>query len=67
MRPFAPQLRYWKSQLGDYRMNQITPEMIQLPKGKSPATCNRYLAALSAVFNNFGNVVNPVSRVKKYK
>ena len=58
------QLRYWKSKLGDYRINQITPEMISsnLPD-RSPATKNRYLSALSSVYNNNGQEI----KVKRYR
>lgn len=50
-----PQLRWWQSQLGDYLLIEMTAPRLSemketLRKGKSPATVNRYLAALSHVF-----------------
>ena len=62
------QLKYWSSKLGDYRINQITPEMIRenLPN-QGPATKNRYLSALFSIFNNFYTGDNPVSKVKRFR
>ena len=56
------QLRWWKSQLGDYLLADVTParlaecrdrlsaEHTRYGRARSPATVNRYLAALSHVF-----------------
>jgi len=72
-----PQLRWWQSQLGDYLLTEMTPprlsEMKQkLGKDKSPATVNRYLAALSHAFTMAANEWewmddNPMRKVKRPK
>ncbi len=80
----TPQLRWWKKQLGSYLLVDITPALIiekrsKLEKGKvhggkarSPATCNRYLAALRHVFTiavrawEWTND-NPAKRIVKLK
>jgi integrase len=58
----ALQLAWWKTQLGDYALGDITPALIgqyrenlsqdknQQNKIRTPATVNRYLAVLSHVF-----------------
>jgi hypothetical protein len=58
------QLCYWKSQLGDYRLNQINPEMVHdnLP-ARGPATCNRYLSAISSVLRQD----NIIIKLKRYR
>ena len=58
------QLRYWKSQLGEYRLNQINPEMVHdnLP-ARGPATCNRYLLAISSVLRQD----NIIIKLKRYR
>jgi len=61
------QLKYWKSLLGDYRVNQITPEMIEPPSWVGPATCNRYLSALSAIYIQNKWTPNPTRQVKRYR
>lgn len=72
-----PQLRWWQSQIGDYLLTEMTAprlsEMKQkLGKGRSPATVNRYLAALSHVFTMAVNEWewmddNPMRKVKRPK
>ncbi len=72
-----PQLRWWDSELGDYLLTEMTAprlsEMKQkLGKDKSPATVNRYLAALSHVFTMAVNEWewmddNPMRKVKRPK
>lgn len=76
------QLEWWKSKLGHYLLSDVTPALIgecrdqllheETHRGKlrSPATTNRYIAALSHCYtmalNEWGWVeLNPVSRVKK--
>ena len=61
------QLKYWEAELGEYRLNQITPEIIKLPTERGPATCNRYLSALSCIFIHYYDGINPTSRVKRLK
>lgn len=80
----SKQLEWWKSQLGDYSLSEITPALIgqhrdALAKGKTqretlrtPATVNRYLAALSHLFTiaykEWGWIEeNPLRRVSKMK
>lgn len=49
----AQQLNWWKEHLGAYVLSDITPARIVEARGKlnrSPATANRYMAALSHVF-----------------
>ena len=60
---YAQQLREWSSLLGDLTLDKITPALIAeqrenlaaeiTPRGnlRSPASVNRYLAALSSVFS----------------
>jgi integrase len=62
------QLKWWKSKLGSYRLNQVTPSLVKdnLP-ARSNSTKNRYLTALSCVFNNYYTGDNPVSKIKKFK
>jgi integrase len=68
-------LGWWREQLGDYALDQVTPAVIakqrdKLLKTRSPATVNRYLAALSKAFTsavrewNWLND-NPLRRVAK--
>lgn len=50
-------LGWWREQLGDYALTQVTPAVIakhrdELLKRRSPATVNRHLAALSVAFTN---------------
>ncbi|MCP3176333.1 site-specific integrase [Desulfuromonas sp. KJ2020] len=76
------QLEWWENKLGHYLLSDVTPAMIgecrdqllneETSRGarRSPATTNRYLAALSHCYtmalNEWGWVeLNPVSRVKK--
>lgn len=69
------QLRWWQSELGDFLLTEMTAprlsEMKQkLGKGRSPATVNRYLAALSHVFTMAVNEWewmddNPMRKVKR--
>lgn len=49
----SQQLNWWKAQLGPYVLSDITPARIVEARGRlgrSPATANRYMAALSHVF-----------------
>lgn len=58
-----PQLTWWKSNLGDYMLADVTPALIGIYRDKlsqsltrrgkqpTPATINRYLAVLSHVFS----------------
>lgn len=78
------QLEWWKNYLGQYSLSEITPALIAqhrdtLAKGittrekiRTPATVNRYLAALSHLFTiaykEWGWVEeNPLRRVTKMK
>lgn len=72
------QLKWWKSQIGDYALSDITASKISALKDKlveeknRPTTANRYLAALSHCFNVAINEWewtndNPVRKVKKVK
>jgi integrase len=50
-------LGWWKERIGDYALAQVTPALIaeqrdKLLKTRTPATANRYLAALSKAFTN---------------
>lgn len=80
----ANQLRWWKSSLGGHPLAYVTPALIaeqrdkllrqKFPDGgtRSPATVNRYLAALSAMFTlavkEYGWIEeNPVTRVLRGK
>ncbi|MFQ5694434.1 MAG: tyrosine-type recombinase/integrase [Terriglobia bacterium] len=52
----APQLAWWQQQLGHLRLDQLTPARLtacreRLAQDRSPATVNRYLAALSHTLN----------------
>ncbi len=68
-------LGWWREQLGDYALAQITPAVIakhrdELLKIRSPATVNRHLAALSVAYTNAVREWNwlqdnPLRRVKK--
>jgi len=68
-------LGWWREQLGEYALAQVTPALIakqrdELLKSRSPATVNRYLAALSKAFSNAVREwhwvhENPVRRVAK--
>ena len=72
-----PQLKWWQSQLGDYLLTEMTAPRLsemkmKLSKGRSPATVNRYLAALSHVFTMAVNEWewmddNPMRKVKRPK
>lgn len=65
------QLKYWVGVIGGYRLNQITPAMVveNLPNG-SPATKNRYIAAISGVLRHneiilkFNRYKEPRGRVR---
>ena len=63
------QLKYWKSKLGGYRVNQVSPNWIQenLPSWVGPATCNRYLSALSAIYIHNKWTPNPTRQIKRFK
>jgi integrase len=78
------QLTWWKKNLGDYTLADITPALIasqrdkltnsSTPRGssRSPATVNRYLAALSHVYTiavkEWGWIEdNPLRKVTKMK
>jgi integrase len=52
------QLHHWKSQLGHLRLNEVTPKMVNdnLP-ARGPATCNRYLSAISSVLKQDGIII----------
>ncbi|KAB2922243.1 MAG: site-specific integrase [Candidatus Contendobacter sp.] len=80
----AVQLRWWKSKLGDHPLAYVTPALIAEQRDKllhqplangaarTPATVNRYLAALSAMFTvavkEYGwTEDNPVTRVLRGK
>ena len=73
---------YWEMELGAYLLSEVTPARIgekrdELARGetyrkkqRSPATCNRYLGALSHVFtvamNEWGWVdANPLRKVRR--
>jgi integrase len=52
----AQQLAWWTQQLGHLRLDQLTPARLtacreRLAEGRTPATVNRYLAALSHAVN----------------
>ena len=78
----AALLGFWKAEIGAYSLSEITPALIVekrdlLARGRtyrgtkrSPATCNRYTAALSHAFSvavrEWGWVEeNPFSRIQK--
>ena len=74
----APQLKWWKSEIGYCTLADITPALIaearnKLHKGRKPATVVRYMAALSHAFtiavNEWGwlddNPMRKVSRPKE--
>ncbi len=78
------QLNWWKDEIGKYLLHNVTPAVISLCRDKlanritvrhrktSPATVNRYMAALSHVFTmankEWGwSEENPFSKVKKLK
>jgi len=78
------QLNYWKKRIGDYTLADCTPALIaecrdellqettRLKKKRSPATVNRYLAALSHCFTiamkEWGWIDdNPIRKVSKPK
>lgn len=82
IKPQTQQLNWWKNELGHRLLADVTPALIaecrdKLIAGKtyrqkkrSPATTNRYLAALSHAFtiavNEWGWLeINPVSKVKR--
>ena len=70
-------LGWWKDKLGSYTLATLTPSVIarerdrmQIHDGKSPATVNRYLSALSKAFKNAvrewnWTTENPVANVSK--
>jgi integrase len=68
-------LGWWREKVGDYALAQVTPALIakhrdELLEERSPATVNRYLAALSKAFSNAVREwhwvqENPVRRVAK--
>lgn len=52
-RPRRAQLRWWRERLGRYMLHEVTPDLIAQHRdslGCSPATRNRYLAALRRVW-----------------
>ena len=70
-------LEWWRGQLGTVTLDRLAPAMIAegrdalLSAGKAPATCNRYLAALSkalriAVGELGWIAANPCARVEKF-
>lgn len=71
------QYEWWKNQLGDYTLGDVTPSLIseardKLSVDKAPATVVRYLSALSHAFTVAVNEWewiedNPVRRVRKPK
>lgn len=73
----VPQLRWWQSEIGEYLLTQMTPARLselkeKLQEERSPATVNRYLAALSPVFTMATNEwawmdENPLRKVKRLK
>lgn len=85
---FEMQLKWWSDKIGCYYLSTVTPALIteckealeREPSGKpkkgklkrSPATVNRYLAAMSVVFsfacNEYGWLeTNPMRKVRKNK
>ena len=51
----AAQLKWWRHAIGDLKLDEVTPALLveardELSRGRSAATVNRYLAALSHVF-----------------
>ncbi len=51
----ARQLKWWKSEIGDYTLTDVTPALVvecrdKLANERSAGTVNRYLAAISHVF-----------------
>ena len=71
------QYEWWKSELGDFTLGDVTPALIseardKLGESKAPATVVRYLSALSHSFtvavNEWGWLEdNPLRRVRKPK
>ncbi len=67
-------LKWWKKQIGGYRLSDITPELIReqrdkLKQGRKAGTVNRYLTSLSSAFSTAMNEwgwleSNPLSKVK---
>jgi integrase len=54
-RTVKSRLRWWRDELGRYALANVSPAVLvecrdKLQRGRSPATVNRHLAALSAVF-----------------
>jgi len=71
------QLKWWKDKIGNYLLADVTPPLIvqcrdDLAESRSPATVNRYLAALSHAFTIAINEWewiegSPLSKVRKPK
>lgn len=71
------QLRWWKKELGNYSLAEITPPLLsetrdKLHKGRQPATVVRYMAALSHAFTIAANEWewlndNPMRKVRRPK
>ena len=70
----SQELRYWNSKFGSRALSKITPSMIRenLPQNVGPATKNRYLSSLSALFT--ACIIdwellkeNPVSKIRKFQ
>ena len=67
------ELRYWEFKFGSRALSKITPSMIRenLPQSVGPATKNRYLCRLSALYTTCiidWELVkeNPVSKIRKF-
>lgn len=73
-------LKYWRKRIGDFTLSNIRPRlleaerdrMLKSQKFKSPATINRYMAALSGVFSKCVNEwqyleYNPCKSIKNLR
>lgn len=70
-------LLWWKRQIGNYRLSDVTPELLReyrdmLKREKSPSTANRYQVSLSSAMTTAANEwgwlrYNPFSKIKKLK